>query len=94
MTVTFIKPFANTNYYFSNRVSSERKVASGWDGGSLDEVVASRKVNRVELTTDGIGNTKNHPGLRWAAWGYSTPPTAADWAENLNTSTYKRYIKY
>lgn len=30
----------------------------------------------------------------WVTYGYTTPPTAADWAENLNTSTYKRYIKY
>ena len=30
----------------------------------------------------------------WVTYGYSTPPTASDWSENLSTLPYKRYIKY
>ena len=56
---------------------------------------------RANVTTDSLivsgwsssGGCTLRPNC-WVTWGYSNPPTAADWAENLNTSTYKRYIKY
>jgi len=69
-SLTFLKPFKDTNYFFTNQVQCNRALGTGWDSGCLDEVQSSRTTAGTEVTTDSISNTKTHYGFRWQACGY------------------------
>ena len=70
MSVNFLLPTTNTDYYFDNEILASRYVNSGWGTGQFDEVKGSRKTTGTEVTGDGIGNGKTYYGFLWRCVGY------------------------
>ena len=69
-SVTFLKAFIDTNYFFTNQVESAYAIGNGWDGGNADEVYTSRTTTGTVVTGDGISDSKTHYGFFWIAKGF------------------------